>query len=97
VGYLNKNIEGGRLGLSGEVYQKDEVLIIQLRSNIRMGRKKEFVEELAQILGKNVETGSVLVVGSLPFSLRPDLEIQSASRNTYFYSKHDNPIMKKAV
>lgn len=36
------------------------------------------------------------MVGSLPFSLRPDLEIQSASRNTYFYSKHDNPEIKKA-
>jgi hypothetical protein len=40
VGVLNKNIEGGLLGLAGEVYRKDEVVIIQLRSNIRFGRKK---------------------------------------------------------
>jgi hypothetical protein len=96
VGYLSKRIEGGGLGLSGEVYKKDEVLIIQLRSNIRFGRKKEFVEELASALGKHLEEDSILVVGSLPFSLRPDLEIQSVSRNTYFYSKHSNPIFAKA-
>lgn len=44
VGYLNKNIEGGSLGLPGEIYLKDNVLILQLRSNIRFGRKKQFVE-----------------------------------------------------
>lgn len=40
VGYLNKKIENGGLGLSGEVYHKDDVVIIQMRSNIRIGRKK---------------------------------------------------------
>lgn len=40
VGYLNKSIENGNIGLPAEVYLKDDVLIIQLRSNIRQGRKK---------------------------------------------------------
>lgn len=52
VGSLNKKIEDGRLGLPAEVYHKDDVAIIQLRSNIRMGRKKEFVEELSQLISK---------------------------------------------
>lgn len=95
VGYLNKNISQGGLGLPAEVYSKDDVLIIQLRSNIRLGRKKEFVKQLAELFPK-IGAESILFVGSLPFSLRPDLQIQSIAKNAYYYSKNQNPELKRA-
>lgn len=59
--------------MPAEVYQKDEVVIIQLRSNVRMGRKKEFVDELSGLLNTVMPGCEVLIVGALPLSLRPDL------------------------
>lgn len=51
------------------------------------------MEELAGVFG-GLGTG-VLVVGSLPYSLRPDLEIQSVGKNTYYYSKGGSPELLK--
>ena len=44
VGYLNKNIEDGALGLPAEIYMKGSIIILQLRSRTRIGRARQFIE-----------------------------------------------------
>lgn len=96
VGYLNKNIENGALGLPAEVYIKGEVVILQLRSRTRVGRVREFVKELSQVFGKCLEKG-VIVLGALPFSMRNDHEIGSLSKNIYCHCKGEFPNFSKSV
>ena len=44
VGYLNKNIENGALGLPAEIYMKGSIVILQLRTRTRIGRARQFIE-----------------------------------------------------
>jgi hypothetical protein len=41
VGYLPEDIEGGALGLSSELYVKGDVALLQFRSAVRVGRRRE--------------------------------------------------------
>ena len=50
VGYLPKNIEGGSLGLPAEIYRNGDVVILQLRSLVKFGRKRDFAKEIASFL-----------------------------------------------
>ena len=44
VGYLPKNIEDGALGLPAELYLHGDVLILQFRTYVRFGRKKDLAK-----------------------------------------------------
>ncbi len=71
VGYLPNNIEGGTLGLPAEIYKKGDVIILQLRSLLKFGRKHDFAKELASFIQKQ-KIADVIILGSLPFSIKPD-------------------------
>jgi len=71
VGYLPKDIEGGALGLPGEVYLCGDVVILQFRSVLRFGRKKDFAQEILNFV-KTEKIADVIVLASLPFTIRPD-------------------------
>lgn len=73
VGYLPKEIEEGALGLPGELYENGDVLLLQFRSVLRFGRKKDFAKEISRFVKDNKI--DVIVIGSLPHSIKPDLEI----------------------
>ena len=74
VGYLPKEIEGGALGLPGELYENGDVLLLQFRSVLRFGRKKDFAKEISKFVKEN-KIDDVIVIGSSPHSIKPDLEI----------------------
>ena len=71
VGYLPNNIEGGALGLPAEIYKKGDMVILQLRSLLKFGRKHYFAKELASLVEK-YKIADVIILGSLPFSIKPD-------------------------
>lgn len=76
VGYLPNDIEGGALGLPGELYENGDVLLLQFRSVLRFGRRKDFAKEIARFVKDN-KIEDVIIIGSLPHSIKPDLEIGS--------------------
>ena len=76
IGYLPQGIENGSLGLPIELYQKGSTLILQFRSYIRFARKRDLANEVVQELKKHgVE--EIVLISSLPYDIRPDLEIGS--------------------
>jgi hypothetical protein len=50
VGYLPTEIEGGALGLPGELYVCGDVCLLQFRSTLRFGRKKDFAKEINNLI-----------------------------------------------
>jgi predicted ATP-grasp superfamily ATP-dependent carboligase len=74
VGYLPQEIEGGALGLPGELYMRGDILILQFRSSIRFGRKKELAKEISAFAKAN-DIKDVVVLASLPYSIKQDSEI----------------------
>lgn len=71
VGYLPHNIEGGALGLPGELYLRGDILILQFRSSVRFGRKKDLVKEILAFSLANL-IRDVVVLASLPYELKQD-------------------------
>jgi hypothetical protein len=49
VGYLPSNIENGALGLPAELYLQGDVAILQLRTYVCFGHKKDFAKEIAAL------------------------------------------------
>jgi predicted ATP-grasp superfamily ATP-dependent carboligase len=47
-----------------------------LRSLVKFGRKNDFAKEVASFVSKN-KIGDVILLGSLPYSIKPDREITS--------------------
>ena len=76
VGYLPETIENGALGMPGELYVSGSVAILQFRSLVRFARKKDLAKEIAA-LAKQHKVDSVVVVASLPYEIKPDIEIQA--------------------
>jgi predicted ATP-grasp superfamily ATP-dependent carboligase len=64
------------LGLPGEIYRNGDVIVLQLRSLVKFGRKNDFAKEVASFVSKN-KIGDVILLGSLPYSIKPDREITS--------------------
>lgn len=53
-----------------------EVAILQFRSTLRHGRKKDFAREIGKLVKEHNFAG-VVVVGSLPYSIKSDRDIVS--------------------
>ena len=87
VGYLPEQIENGSLGLPAEIYMLDSVVLMQIRTSVRFARKKSFIKELNQFLEGKFK--HVIFLCSLPYTIRPDVEIESKENNIYFYSKSE--------
>ena len=49
---MHEKIENGALGLPAEIYLLDDVVILQVRTGLRFGRKKDFVKEFQDNLKK---------------------------------------------
>ena len=58
------------------MYVSGSVCFLQFRSTLRFGRKKDFAKQIASIV-KSEKIGDVVLVGSLPASIKPDREITS--------------------
>lgn len=76
VGYLPQDIEGGALGLPGQLYMRGDVLILQFRSSVRFGRKKDLAKQINEFAKAN-EIKDVVVLASLPYSIKQDRQITS--------------------
>lgn len=44
VGYLNKNVDSGSLGLPAELYALNDVVIFQIRTVVRHGRRADLAK-----------------------------------------------------
>ena len=51
-----------------------EVAILQFRSLVRFGRKRDLAKEIASFV-KTEKIGDVVILASLPYSIKPDREI----------------------
>ena len=60
---------------------RGDVLLLQLRSVVRFARKKQFVKEIHDFAKAN-EIKDIVLLASLPYSLKQDLEITS----TYLFN-----------
>lgn len=74
---------------------RGDVLVLQLRSMIRFGRKKQFVKEISDFV-KNNQIKDVVLLTSLPYALKQDLEITSSylivlslARKTFITNKKE--------
>jgi predicted ATP-grasp superfamily ATP-dependent carboligase len=76
VGLLPSRIAKDVIGLPAEFYLKGDVLILQLRSKNKKGRKEDLVKEISSLADKYLFS-EIILVSSLSNSNRPDNEIRS--------------------
>ena len=55
----------------GELYLRGDILILQFRSSVRFGRKKDLVKEILAFSLANL-IRDVVVLASLPYELKQD-------------------------
>lgn len=80
VGMLPDIIAKDTLGLPAEVYLNGDVVILQIRSRPRTGRKEDLAKEL-DVFRVRSKFRQTIMISSIANRIRPDSEISSGYTN----------------